>query len=252
MPNGLQAVRSFALYYGCGGEKRLSAYDLVVISPEGRTADDLKRIRCRGTLALAYVSVLEVPQQSGQAPPPDVLLNAGIPQANAGFSNWILDPRSVAAQERVFGMAERLLALGYDGLFLDTMADLEDFPLTAALAAEVTPAAAWLVSELAVRYRCLLVQNRGFHRLLALTAPHLDGVCWEAFPYSRVGLVPGIHSGVRVLQDLQPSGLRVLALNESIRGRIAHGVAGLVAKRCGFLWYGTDRYTDLPPPKFLR
>lgn len=249
MPNRLRGIRSFALYYGSGGEDALCTYDLAVLAPEGQTPAGLRRIRDAGTRVLAYVSVLEVPWSPGAPPPPNVLTEAGRSWANQAFANWVLDPRAPDTRTRLLHLAQRLVEQGYDGLFLDTVADVEDFPASPSLGAELVTAMAWLTASVARVARCILVQNRGLHRLLPLTAPYLDGVCWEAFPFRQIGPEPTVHSGIRTVQQLQRShGLQVLALNEEELDAADRRLARAAAQRCGFHWYGTPRYVSEPVP----
>jgi hypothetical protein len=245
----LSSVRSYALYYGWGGEEVLATYDLAIIAAEGHDAEGLKRLRQHGTLPLAYVGALETPMHKDEATPDGVLTVGGVPWTNAAFGNWVLDPRAPATRRRLLRVAEQALLLGCQGLFLDTLGDVEDLRLPPALRAELLPAAANLIAELR---RCLpgpLVQNWGLQHLLPLTAPMLDGVSWEAFPYRSIKADPLTHSAIRNLHRLQADGVRVLALNEGLPPQHAdYSWAQTVATRCQFLWYGTSRYIDLPQP----
>lgn len=245
----LSSVRSYALYYGWGGEEVLATYDLAIIAPEGHDADGLTRLRQHGTIALAYLGVLETPMHSEELMPEGTLTVDGKPWTNVAFGNWVLDPRSPATRRRVLRLGEEALALGCQGLFLDTLGDVEDPHLPPALRAQLLPAAASLVAELRRCLPALLVQNWGLQHLLPLTAPLLDGVCWEAFPYRSIKADPLAHGAIRKLRQLQADGLRVLALNEGVpEEHEDYGWARTVATRCHFLWYGTSRYIDLPLP----
>lgn len=247
MSHALRSVRNFALYYGWGGEEPLSHFDLAIVDPGGRDADGVKRLKQRGSIALGYLSVLEVPRRSG-LPPANVLRFNGAPVEKTEFQNWILDPRSPQTLRRFKEDAEKVLHLGYDGFFLDTIGDIEDRRFPPPFMAELVPAAARLVSELVRQFPGrVVVQNWGLHHLLPLTASLLDGVCWEDFPYAQVGPVPSIHSGIRVLNNFQDqTGLRVLALNHSLTGPETAQDARAAAQRCGFIWYGIESYLHLP------
>ncbi len=248
MARGLRTIQSFALYYGMGGEDVLSHFDLALVDPGGRNRVGVRQLKERGAIALAYVSVLEVGRKTGYSPPANVLRWQGDPVANEEFNNWILDPRLAATQQRFDSLVHEALSLQYDGVFLDTIGDVEDRQFAPAFMGELVPAAAWLVAETARQYpQCLLVQNWGLHRLLPLTAPLLDGVCWEDFPYDEIGAVPTVHSGIRRMNSFQNQvGLQVLALNQGINSPAVARTAQDAAERCGFLWYGTSDYLQLP------
>jgi hypothetical protein len=112
----------------------------------------------------------------------------------------------------------------------------------------LVPAAAHLVAGLAEDVRCgVIVQNWGLFELLTLTAPYLDAVCWEGFPYRLIGPLPALHPGVRRLHALQEQyRLAVIALNEGLPVGPERDIAQAAAARCDFLWYGTENYTLLP------
>lgn len=248
MAHRLGSVRSYALYYGFGGEEILSQYDLAIVDPGGHDADGLRRLKAKGTLALAYISILEVNRRESGAPPHNVLRLKGQPMAKEEFDNWVLDPRSPLTSQRLLGLAEELWHRGYDGLFLDTIGDVEDRRFAPGEASELVVAASRLVRELHFTLpEAILVQNWGLHRLLPLTATWVDGVCWEEFPYKQVGPVPAVHSGIRTLQAYQDeTRLRVLALNQAMANDGEREAAASAAERCNFLWYGTTDYLHLP------
>lgn len=250
MVRRLLPIGSYALYYGAYGETFLSRYDLVVTDSGRRGPEGLRRIKQSGTLALAYVSTLEVPRVKAAWPPSNALTVSGVPQVNEPFGNWILDPRLDQTRIRLLSLVEQAYTQGYDGVFMDCLGDVEDERFEA-LRGEILPAAAWLVAEVARRYpSCILVQNWGLHHLLPLTAEMLDGVCWEDFPYRQVAREPQ-RSGVRNLQKLQQSlGLRVLALNHGLGDEASYLEARDAADRCGFLWYGCRDYLHLPATSF--
>lgn len=248
MQQGLRSVRSYALYYGMGGEDVLSHYDLAVVDPGGRTPDGVEAIKERGTIALGYVSVLEVPRLAGVAAPPNVLRWQGQLQVQQEFNNWVLDPRAPLTRNRFLRVVESVLQQGYQGIFLDCVSNVEDRNLPVEFRNELVPATAWLVAEVVRQFpSCLVVQNWGLHYLLPMTGQYLDAVCWEDFPFSEIGPIPSVHSGIRKLNAMQEQvGLRVLALNQNIDDPVMSHVARAAAERCGFLWYGTTRYIDLP------
>lgn len=251
MTGRLRDVETYAVYYGCGGEDVLATYDLAVVAAPGRSPGEISAIKRKGTLVLAYLSVLEIHPEEG--PPAGVLVGRDGPVVNDQWGNWVLDPRHEATRDRALSEAEALLRQGYDGLFLDTLADLEDLPAAVGAGGQTAIVdAARLVAEVSDSFHCILVQNRGFRRLLPLTMSYLDGLCWESFPYHRVGLFPAMNRTVRSLKRMERStGLRVLALNEWAGGGATKGDrrrAQATARLCGFPWYGTRLYTDRPSP----
>ena len=125
-----------------------------------------------------------------------------------------MDPRSEHWARVVLEMAERrLLAKGCDGIFLDTIANVEDPTLPKAMVAQLVPAAAFLIRRIRERFpHALLVQNSGINLLHRFTAPYLDGICWENFPLKW----PEDYWSLNKLNELErlsrKIGLRVLLL----------------------------------------
>lgn len=248
MPRGLRGAGSFAVYYGRGSEQVLSSFDLVVVHPDNLKQAAVSYLQAKGTRVLAYISALEVPRDPDRRSPESALRIDGAALVQEQFGNWILDPRTPQAQDRLVSLGQQVADAGFDGVFLDTIGDVEDRRIPAPLRALLLPAAARMVAALVDEVGCgLMVQNWGLQDLLPLTAPYLDGVCWENFPYPQIGLLPAVHPGVRRMHLLQEQyGLSVIALNEGLPAGKERDRAMNAAISCDFLWYGTEDYTLLP------
>lgn len=250
MPGRLAHCSRYALYYGPGGDYLLDRYDLAILEPAGWSPGQLRPLRSRRPahpLLLAYLSLLEIPAGSGP-PPPHVLRHQDQPVQNPDWQTWILDPRHPRTLQRLLDLATELRAGGWDGLFLDTAAGAETPSLPAGLRGVLVPSTARMVAELASFWpEAILVQNWGFGPLLPLTAPFLDGVCWEDFPWARLARDPAARVQAQRLRTWAEAGnLRVLALNQD---RSVCAQAAAVAKDWGFLWYGAPgSYTSPPAP----
>jgi hypothetical protein len=248
MPRGLRGIRSLAVYYGKGAEQVLSSFELVVVHPDNLKREAVEYLRSKGTRVLAYVSALEIPRDPQNPVPVSSLRVGGVPLVQSEFNNWILDPRHERVRARLYGLGEQIADIGFDGIFLDTIGDVEDRRIPPDLRAVLAPAAAHLVAGLSEEVGVgSIVQNWGLYDLLPLTAPYLDGVCWENFPYAKIGPLPALHSGVRRLHMLQEQyGFIVFALNEGLPVGRDRDIAMAAAARCDFVWYGTEDYTLLP------
>ena len=248
MPRALRGMRSVAFYYGRGSEHVLTSFELAVVQPDNLKTEAVEYMRSKGTRVLGYMSVLEIPRNPHRPVPASALRVGGAPLAQAEFNNWILDPRHPLVRERAYSLAAHIAELGYDGVFLDTIGDVEDRRIPTELRSLLVPAAAHLVAGLAEDVGCgAIVQNWGLYDLLPFTAPYLDGVCWENFPYREIGPLPVLHPGVRRLHAMQEQyGLTVIALNEGLTVGRERELAQAAAERCDFIWYGTENYTLLP------
>jgi len=177
-------AHSLAVYYGHGREEQLASYDLAVVEASGQTAAAVARMQRTGTLLLAYLSLLELPvwdQLTGLLRPDDYLQSGGLPLANAQYGGRLLDLRRDRCRRLLIHRASRLLAQGYDGLFLDTVDQAESSKRPLLMRAELVDSTAGLINRLHALYPGhLLVQNNGLGMLLERTAPALAGVCWES------------------------------------------------------------------------
>ncbi|MEB3101366.1 endo alpha-1,4 polygalactosaminidase [Ferviditalea candida] len=180
----LRHARSFQVYYGYGEEERLKEYDLVVVDPAGHTPDGLERLFQAGTLVIAYVSIMEIRPEDpffsllGES---DWLRMNGSPVMNEAFGTRLLDLRSNRWSGLLHHRIGQLLAQArYDGIFLDTLGDLEWPALPPAVRDNQLQAAVGLIKGIrSVFPDHLLIQNNGLERLCLTTSEWIDAVCWE-------------------------------------------------------------------------
>ena len=174
--------RTFVVYYGYGPLPEISSYDIAILEPAGWRREDVQALRGQGVRCIAYLSAMEATRATlnrvGVAE--RQLLRAGEgPWRREQFDTYVVDPRARPWREHVLREASRLVAEGWDGVFLDNLGDVED-QLVQDRSGWLLPAAADLVRGVrqAVGDR-LLLQNNGIFLLLPLVAQLIDGVCWE-------------------------------------------------------------------------
>ena len=174
--------RTFVVYYGYGPLPEIAAYDIAILEPAGWRQADVQALSRHGVRCIAYLSAMEATRATltrlGIAE--RQLLHAGdAPWLREQFDTYVVDPRSRPWREYVLKEARRLVAEGWDGIFLDSLGDVED-QLVQDRAGWLLPAAADLVrgvrQEIGDR---LLLQNNGIFLLLPLVAQLIDGICWE-------------------------------------------------------------------------
>ncbi len=178
-----QAARSLVVYYGRERAEQLVNYDVAVVEALGQTDGSLAKMRTASTLLLAYLSLLELPiwdPWTRLLHPDDYLQHDGSPLTNEQHGGRLLDLRSYRCQRMLVHRAGKLLAQGYDGLFLDTVDQAESSERPLLLRAELVDSTAALIRNLHSLYPDhLLIQNNGLRMLVERTAPALAGVCWE-------------------------------------------------------------------------
>ncbi|MFT9077486.1 hypothetical protein [Ethanoligenens sp.] len=241
-------ARRFVVYYGQGNEEQLAPYDIVIAEPAGHDEAGVRAMRSQGAAVLAYLSILEV----GPHMPmfrtlheTDFLWQNGSPMQNEAYRNRIVRLESDTVRTLLLRQAEMLLQQ-YDGLFLDTAADLEYLPFTAENRAQTVEALLLFLKTLRRHFPgCLLVQNNGLLGLHRHTASLVDGfTCENLLPlpgsyYRPVRFFQAAHLK-RTLRSLRAVGLQVLLLSN----REDPGLQRF-AGRNGFPLYVSADYTRL-------
>ena len=226
--------RSFVVYYGHGPLAGIDRFPLAVLEPAGWSASALAELRGRGVSTLAYISGLEAGEAVYRAAglgTDDVLQRGGQPWYKPEWGTWVADPRSPRWRAFVLARVATLLRAGWQGVFVDTLGDIED-EAVAEHRTWLTPATADLVYQVRrVLGGGLLVQNHGLHLLLPLDAAHLDGICWESPPLSAFGRADWADE---TLQRVLVAGLRhdlmVLLLDRAPGGAAGNAAAAVLAE----------------------
>lgn len=239
------AAENFIVYYGTGREKQLSTYDIAVLEPAGHDAASVAAVREEGTVALAYVSAME----ACAATPgfellreEDFVMNGGRPLMNEEYHNNLirLDSKRWSAL-LIHRIGDLVMNRGYDGIFLDTLGDLEN----PAYPREQYNSALNAVIRLATQVKelfpdSLIVQNNGVGSLCTLTAGFIDGICWEN---PSIALTRSKHGSVRVMERHLRSLGRVGKLKIFILMSKLDADVRAMAQKNGFLLYVDDNYT---------
>lgn len=175
---------NFVVFYGHGRAEALSKYDVAIVEPAGQSEQTLAELRAAGTLIIAYVSFTEIPEYDAFKPllrPSDYLTLNGTVVQNNEYNTAVVDLRSKnwinLLMHRIGGY---LRVVGYDGIFIDTISNVEWPMLPAGVRAEQQGAAVALMQRLRSLYPdYVLLQNNGLETLCEDTVPYIDGICWE-------------------------------------------------------------------------
>lgn len=248
-----QAARNYALYYGAGNEDKLSVFDVAIVEPAGQQAASLQKIKDSGTLVLAYLSVVELNPAAPEVKlfrDTDFLNVAGQPLMNEAYGNYLMDLRSNRWQGLLRHKAGSLIEhSGYDGLFLDTIGDIESERITPESRDALIMAAVNMISRFRSSFPgAILVQNCGLEKLCNLTASMINGICWENPPLGEITAAPWVRAVTRRLVHLKERhGLKIMLLveeNGAARAPAGDGnldgrcrTARIIAGRHGFLLY---------------
>jgi len=177
-------IKSFCVYYGRGRSEELSQFDLVVVEPLGHDVEDIKQIQKSGTLVIAYLSVMEILSGSEQFKilvENDFLNINGKRIKNKEYGTFIIDIRSKSWNLILEHTINHFIYhIGYDGIFLDTIGDVEWSEIPNEYRDSVLLAAVNFVQRTRIQFpESIIIQNNGLVELCQLTSPYLDGLCWE-------------------------------------------------------------------------
>jgi endo-alpha-1,4-polygalactosaminidase (GH114 family) len=195
----LQEAKKYALYYGTGRAEALLEYDLAVVEPLGQNKTTVERMQQANTIVIGYVSVMEIHPSHlhfNRLKAEDFLVVNGQPCINEAYGTYLLDLRS----KRWLGMLNHqignlLLHTGYDGIFLDTIGDVEMRMIPPGLQIHQIQAAVRWMEQLRVIFpEHILVQNNGLEVLCLQTAPWIDAICWENPPF-------GVNSALEWMEE---------------------------------------------------
>lgn len=184
----LDHVENFAIYYGEPAEpalEQLKNKDLVIIEPLLFSIQQITSIRSAGTLTFGYLSVMESPSwnqgRMSSLIPSDYLLQANKDRIH--FPEWdsyLMDLRQ--KHYRVLLLAEIQTSIqdkGLDGLFLDTVGDIDDYIYEPSVVIQMRQAYQELLQDIRRIFpNLLLIQNRGFDSL-DYSASFIHGLLWE-------------------------------------------------------------------------
>ena len=276
----LNEARSWALYYGPPAStlvERISGYDLVVIDPAALGAEasaTVDALRQGGATVLGYLSAFEVAtwHEWRDCVPDSWLVRVdGKPWRPWGGTDvgWSANFAASLAEEGWRALLaeivdSRIIGVGCDGVFLDTLEDLDREELPEAERARQLRGLRRLLSELRCEHPgAPIVCNRTLGATLAAVAEDADGICWEDFAPAHFddaetrSWMEGVASRLRAVSRRRPADrpFRVLALwnvdDASAVPDIAAAQAAMREKAAsfGFLPFCTvGGYQALPPP----
>ncbi|KEO81458.1 endo alpha-1,4 polygalactosaminidase [Tumebacillus flagellatus] len=195
-------MRNFQIYYGPVEETSfLAGYDLVILEPRHVTSEQVRALQAAGTLVFGYLSVLETPMWNEVR----YVLTEGMRKLRF-FPEWgsyLMDIRDVGYQGILLQeVLEEILVRGMDGVFLDTVGDLEEYVEEEAEREEMFRAYRDFLQRLhTLAPGVRLLQNRGFDTLPSVKNA-LFGVLWEdwrgelcehEWVQTRVRMVDGVR-----------------------------------------------------------
>ncbi|MDR6885370.1 endo alpha-1,4 polygalactosaminidase [Bacillus sp. 3255] len=226
-----QQVNNYSLYYGNPNVQamaKLKTKDLVIIEPQLYTREQIQDIQAAGTLVIGYLSVMETPSwnqlRTEELREQDYFLHN---DERIHFSKWnsyLMDLREAHYRQLLLSEIEAsITSKGMQGIFLDTVGDIDDYMKDMEAQAPMREAYAAFLQEVKASYPGLsVIQNRGFDTLDD-SAAYIDALLWEDWR-GNWKKDPWTKARVERLQQEQKKGLVVFTLTmnkESSPGREA-------------------------------
>lgn len=227
-----------AFYYGQGRLKTLAAYRRAVLQPANYFAHDIGWLEARGTRTYAYLSL-------GEDPGPPAPWQRG--DLNVEWGTTYVRPLHPAWVETCIGAVERSLALGFSGLFLDTIDIADLFPAS-------RPDMIGLIAKVAEACKGgPILANRGFS-LLPELAEYVEGIVFESFstrwthasPGYRVLTTEELAVNAVLAQELGRYDLELYALDYKNSHELEE-FARTRASLYGMAWFASNRAIDELP-----
>lgn len=248
--NKFKTCTDFIVYYGTGNEQILSNFQISIVEPKGQDEDSIERIKASGTLLIAYVSVMEIHSDSREfalLSDDDFLKLNGEKEMNKDYGTYLIDLESIRWQSMLIHHIGNLIYhQNYDGVFLDTIGDVEFGVIPQHKQNMLINASLRLIKEIKDIFEDIIViQNNGLEKLCSITADVIDGICWENPPLlleeSR-GWVDAVSRELFYLKENKR--LQVMVLVEGQEDNEDYLIAAEeLCKEKGFLFYkATYRY----------
>jgi hypothetical protein len=249
----LLSANNFALYYGYGKAKELSTFDMAIVDPNGLKLTEYEELRMNNTIVITYLSIFEVHPTEPiyqELTYEDFLVVDGRPLMNEAFGTYLVSLRSKKWINHILNKINRHYNdLESDGLFLDTIGDIELNLLPERMKKQQLDAVVNLLSVLKMLYpNHLLIQNNGVETVVQETFAYIDGLCWENPPFTLEESQEWVQIIIERLSKLKKQHqLKILLLLEETieQERNAYEHARRIAKKNDFLlYYGSEKYVE--------
>jgi polysaccharide biosynthesis protein PelA len=249
--NPLKNVKNYKIYYSAPTKailKKLTQYDLVIIEPSLYTKEQIQTIRSAGTKVLGYISVMETPtwntERMQRLQERDYYIRNGSKVHYTEWDSYLMDITRTNYQSVLLNeMQKQVVEKGMDGVFFDTVGDIDNEFLNSNQTAYQNQLQGFLtfVKLVETKYPSLLmVQNWGMETIKH-TATYMDGFMWEGFNYQTVVKDRWAQAQIQSLQNLQQkNNIQVLTVSTLTGAKSEY-----YAKNSGFLHYHAKTSYDL-------
>lgn len=245
----LDDIEKYVVFYGYDSEQALMDYELLILEPKAHSQKSLCILKDVGKVLIAYISVIEISKDDecfselGN----DCLISInGDLAVNPEYQTYYMDITQEKVKNILLRRASAYLKSGYDGIFIDTIGNLDYFNSPYIDKDELYNSAAVFLSEVKMLFpSCVIIQNNGFLGLSDYTAKYIDAICFENPPLSTIGNLLWTYSAIKRLNMVaKEHNLKVLLLEEDIynKSSIKNFFVRRIAKKNGWLYYKGAKY----------
>jgi endo-alpha-1,4-polygalactosaminidase (GH114 family) len=239
---------SFMVYYGKDNVEELSKHDVAIVEPLGQSQENIEAIKEKGTLVIAYISVMEIQNCSevfNLLKKEDFLIVKEEKLKNKDFDTYLIDLRSSRWRSILLHSIGNLIYNhNYDGIFLDTIGDLEFEIIPQELQNSLLSSAVSFIKDIRDTFEdIVIIQNNGLEKLCSLTGALVDGICWENPPVNNKASklwVESVTNELRFLMKTTEVNILLLTDKEDKTAVKEQSVKHL-AEENGFLFYSAPK-----------
>jgi len=244
-------IKNFSLYYGIDNNENISKYDLTIVEPQGQNKINIKEMQAKGTLVIAYVSVVEIFESFPHYKflrDEDFLKIDNKRVMNKEFNTYLVNLKSKRwISILMHHIGNLILNNNYDGIFLDTIGDVEFSMFSEKLQEYLICGAVELITKIRELYEdIIIIQNNGVNKLIESTFKLIDGVCWEnprLWDINNSDWIEYITGKLSILSKEQMKVLLLYEENSFTSQEFAKiNLAEKIAKINNFLIYKTESY----------
>lgn len=220
---GLREIDDYVVYYGNVDPyllRLLSEKDLTILESEQLTSKEVAIVKSKGGISLGYIPIAEVNKNDtyflSLLEPQDFLYENGVKKQSNSGGAYILNLESEHYQKVLISlMEERVMSKGFDGLFLDTVGNIDYYFPPEQYASQIAGFEHVLKSFKSKYPNGLVLQNRGFSLGYEFSHEYIDGIMWEGLRSYEGNISTSYQMAVNQLKALQEQGILVFSV---IRG----------------------------------
>lgn len=189
-------MKNYKIFYDSPNKnilREMKNYDVVIIEPVYYTKQQVKYIQRKGTKVYGYINAMEADRWNEalytQMEEKDFFHRGGSRVYYKQWDSYLMNMDEEHYQQVLMNeVAKQVHAKGCDGVFLDTVGNIDDEhennPET--LREQRVAMASFMRSIKEKHPQLAIIQNWGFDTLSTTTYPFVNGIMWEGFEYSAI------------------------------------------------------------------